>query len=492
MDSGTQTSAVPEAPVLTVRTPDGGTHRFSRSFHIGRDRDCELSIQDGHVSRRHAVVLLAEGSWSLRDLQSSNGIYVDGRRVEIAQIHDTLIVSLGIDGPVLSFEIDALSASAAEDPASSHEALDDATLLNDYAERYFSSDSDDDAVGGRTMMIRKAFGQIQKRQKRRQRWVVAAVLLVAIAAGGYAYHSNRQLRRQVELAEQMFYAMKAIDVNIAEVEQRMATSGAGGGGDQVRRYLEQRRQLEANYEQFVAGLSNRNLSEQERLILRVTRIFGECDVAAPADYISEVNTYIRRWQSTKRFVNAAKFAQDMGYTRPIVEELLKQNLAPQFFYLAMQESDFEPFRSGPRTRWGIAKGMWQFIPETGQRYGLRIGPLREVAGPDKDDERLHWEKATPAAARYIKDIYATDAQASGLLVIASYNWGEQRVIDLLKTMPRDPRERNFWKLLEKYRGRIPLQTYDYVFSIVAAAVIGENPTLFGFSIDSPLGALGKS
>ena len=40
-----------------------------------------------------------------------------------------------------------------------------------------------------------------------------------------------------------------------------------------------------------------------------------------------------------------------------------------------------------------------------------------------------------AAARYIKDIYATDAQASGLLVMASYNWGEQRVINLLRTMP---------------------------------------------------------
>ena len=130
----------------------------------------------------------------------------------------------------------------------------------------------------------------------------------------------------------------------------------------------------------------------------------------------------------------------------------------------------------------------------GHRHALRpaIGPLSKVQGPDKDDERLDWEKATPAAARYLKDIYATDAQASGLLVIASYNWGEQRVIDLLKTMPLDPRERNFWKLLEKYRGRIPLQTYDYVFSIVAAAVIGENPRLFGFPLDSPLAALEKS
>jgi hypothetical protein len=76
--------------------------------------------------------------------------------------------------------------------------------------------------------------------------------------------------------------------------------------------------------------------------------------------------------------------------------------------------------------------------------------------------------------------------------MASYNWGEQRVIDLLRTMPADPRERNFWKLLERYRQRIPGQTYDYVFHIVAAAVIGENPRLFGFPLDNPLAAAEKS
>ena len=92
--------------------------------------------------------------------------------------------------------------------------------------------------------------------------------------------------------------------------------------------------------------------------------------------------------------------------------------------------------------------MWQFIPETGERYGLAIGPLVKFRRPDPADDRSNWEKATVAAARYIKEIYATDAQASGLLVMASYNWGEGRVIKRLKQMPANPRERNFWKLLE--------------------------------------------
>jgi hypothetical protein len=135
--------------------------------------------------------------------------------------------------------------------------------------------------------------------------------------------------------------------------------------------------------------------------------------------------------------------------------------------------------------------MWQFIPETAGRYGLKTGPLVALRRPDPADDRHKWEKATAAAARYIKDIYSTDAQASGLLVMASYNWGENRIINMLRTMPANPRERNFWKVLEQHRDQVPKQTYDYVLSIVSAAVIGENPKLFGFGFDSPLAFLSR-
>ena len=131
--------------------------------------------------------------------------------------------------------------------------------------------------------------------------------------------------------------------------------------------------------------------------------------------------------------------------------------------------------------------MWQFVPATAKQYGLAIGPLAALRRPDPVDERHHWEKATDAAARYIRDIYSTDAQASGLLVMASYNWGERRVVNILRTMPANPRQRNFWKLLEGHRQSVPKETYDYVLSIVSAAAIGENPRLFGFPIDNPLG-----
>jgi len=154
--------------------------------------------------------------------------------------------------------------------------------------------------------------------------------------------------------------------------------------------------------------------------------------------------------------------------------------------LALQESNFDIYAVGRKTYKGYAKGMWQFIPDTAMKYGLRVGPLADLSRPDPRDERHNFEKATSAAVRYLKFIYSTDAQASGLLVMSSYNWGEEKVVKLIRSMPANPKDRNFWRLLTSYRDKIPQETYDYVYYIVSAAVIGENPRLFGFKFDNPL------
>jgi len=116
--------------------------------------------------------------------------------------------------------------------------------------------------------------------------------------------------------------------------------------------------------------------------------------------------------------------------------------------------------------------------------------LLEVGRYDPKDERFDFRKATMAAASYLRDIYTTEAQASGLLVMASYNWGEHRVRKLIQKMPENPRQRNFWELIKKHK--IPEETYKYVYYIFSAAVIGENPRLFGFDFDNPLAPAGQA
>jgi membrane-bound lytic murein transglycosylase D len=483
----------PVLPRLRVRTADGRAFRFSQSFHIGRGEDCEVRVDDVHVSRKHVAVSIVDGQWHIDDLQSSNGVFVNGDRVVTAMI-DRQPVTLrlgGEDGPSLALEAEAPSIVTRRgmQPTMQAEVTSgQARLPVDYAERYFGANADDEDLGPRTMMIRKAFHEVQKKQKRKYGALVAVAVLVAVVMGGYAFYGRRQMRQQLAIAEELFYSMKSLDVDVANVEKPVATAGNAQGKEQLRLYQERRREMERSYDQFLSGLNlyGRKLTEQEQLILRVTRRLGECELAAPPEYLSEVNSYIKKWQGSGRYARAVKLAQDMGYTKTIVREFQEQNLPPQFFYLAMQESDFDAFTSGPPTSMGIAKGMWQFIPETGQRYGLTIGPYAQFRRPDAGDDRHKWQKATAAAARYIKDIYSTDAQASGLLVMASYNWGERRIITLLRSMPANPRERNFWKVLEKHRDRVPKETYDYVFYILSAAVIGENPRLFGFPFDNPI------
>ena len=287
-------------------------------------------------------------------------------------------------------------------------------------------------------------------------------------------------------AGEMFYAMKQVEMQVSELEEEVVGTKRKDLMEKILAKRQKLRELETQYDRFLSELDiYEGLSEQDRLVFRMARLFGECEVAMPRDFLSEVKKYIRRWKSTERLQNGIKRAKENGFIPTVANEMWTKDLPPQFFYLALQESGFDSKAVGPLTRMGYAKGIWQFIPQTAELYGLKPGPLKNVGKYDAQDERFHFQKATKAAARYIRRIYNTDAQASGLLVIASYNWGEGNVINIIRKMPKNPRERNLWQLLKQYK--IPQETYDYVFYIFSAAVIAENPRLFGFDFQNPFG-----
>jgi hypothetical protein len=472
------------ASQIRVRT-ESLDELFTSGFRIGRAEDCGVRIQHDYVSRYHAEVVFESGRWVVRDLGSSNGIFIAGVRVPQSEIEKSVVVRLGVDGPALGLKVEEAVQQVAAAPA---QTLDSTAV---YAARYFEEPAKGQAVGEHTQMVRRAFHSVQKKQKRKHRAVVGVLLLLMVGVAGYAYYQHRQIAQQTAMAKDLFYAMKALDVDIANVERMVRDSQNQQGIDQVTRYQSRQKEMSKSYDKFLTSLRvyDPKMTEDQRLILRMARIFGECELDMPPGFVEEVQNYIKKWQSSGRLARAIATAQSNGYTQRITSELLAQNLPPQFFYLALQESDFDQYISGPPTYKGIAKGMWQFIPETAAKYGLRIGPLADFRRPDPADERHQWEKATNAAARYLKDIYSTDAQASGLLVVASYNWGEHRIVNLLRSMPENPRERNFWKVLADHKEKWPKETYDYVYYIFSAAVIGENPKLFGFRFENPLAHL---
>ncbi len=453
--------------------------RFENTFRIGRSDDCDVCIKNEYVSRSHVEVSLESGQWAVRDLQSGNGIFIGQQRVDTARIAPEVTIRLGIYGPVITLQIEQPLLKEAVSAGND-------TLLGHYIDHYFGRLTAD--AGEHTMILRQAFAQVQAKQRWNYRAIVAILCLAILAVGSYAIYERQASQKQRALAQDLFYGIKSLDLDIANVEKLLLESDAPGAADRIRNYQSSRRKMEQDYDQLLTTLHvyDPKMTEKERLVLRVARIFGECELDMPADFTAEIDKYIAIWQSSNRLAKAIRAAKDNGYTAKITEELLAQDLPPQFFYLALQESNFDPYVSGPNTRKGIAKGMWQFIPETAVKYGLRIGPLVDLRRPDPGDDRDHWDKETTAAVRYLKDLYRTDAQASGFLVMASYNWGEDQVLPLIRRLPANPKERNFWRLLSAYRDQIPQETFDYVFYIASAAVIGENPRLFGFDFDNPL------
>jgi Protein of unknown function (DUF3662)/FHA domain len=71
---------------------------------LGRSRECDVMLSDPNVSRRHAEVRADGGRWVVVDLGSTNGIKVNGRRVDSAPLEPGDRITLGLTD--LTFELD--------------------------------------------------------------------------------------------------------------------------------------------------------------------------------------------------------------------------------------------------------------------------------------------------------------------------------------------------------------------------------------------------
>ena len=336
-----------------------------------------------------------------------------------------------------------------------------------------------------------------RRSKKYLTLIGLAGLVTAVSWGlAVSYQHNKleseKLQHAREVAADIFYGMKELELQIATLQEEVRSMAANYLKAQTIAKRNQLEKMQARYDAFLSdiGLLDNSMSEKDRIIFYIARVLGEAEINMPDGFAKEIKKYIKKWRMMKILPEAISRAKANGYTKIVHRALSEHDLPPHFFYLALQESAFKKDAIGPETQHGIAKGIWQFIPKTAEKYGLRIGPLSASRQYDDEDERFDFEKSTHAAMRYLSDIYTTEAQASGLLVIACYNWGEDRIENLIRKLPDNPRERNFWHLLKNHK--IPQETYDYVFFIFAAAVIGENPKLFGFDFENPLRDIGST
>ena len=137
---------------------------------------------------------------------------------------------------------------------------------------------------------------------------------------------------------------------------------------------------------------------------------------------------------------------------PYIEEALRRaGLPDDLKYVAVIESALLPQALSRAS----ALGIWQFIPATARRYGLRVTASW--------DERRDPELATRAALAYLADLYGQFGQWS--LALAAYNSGEARV----RSAIRRQKVANYFQLA------LPRETERYVFRAYAAKLILSEP-----------------
>jgi len=502
----------------------GANRTFEVSVCIGRDEECEIRADASMVSRIHTRILYEDGSWWVVDVDSTNGTYVDGDETDRVSVNEETTIRMGLNGPTVKVEPTSRDPTPRESnllqcggtgpmetgpPMSSPSSGEIGDPSSDrsvtgYVQRSF--DGPDGAVGKRTRMIRQAYQKAKTEQRRKYLAALVALITLCILLGGYGVWQHVQNRQLSAQAKNVFAGLKEQALLITKLKRSVEATSNATLKNRLAALQKRRREQTRRYEGYVQELGlHRDLTRKEREIYRVARLFGESEFRIPAGFVRRVKRKIEDyWLGSARtdFVRAVRRANSNGYTPYIVRTLRKHGLPPELFYLALQESRFDTGAVGPRTRWGIAKGMWQFIPSTARRYGLQLGPRVDQRVADARDERHDFKKSTQAAADYLQTIYSTGAQASGLLVVASYNWGEHRVVDRMKGLPAPngipteavkdiperPRQRNYWAFLTRYKDRMPAETKDYVLKIFSAAVIGQAPELFGFSFDNPVQA----
>ncbi|HEX5070911.1 MAG TPA: LysM peptidoglycan-binding domain-containing protein [Vicinamibacterales bacterium] len=150
---------------------------------------------------------------------------------------------------------------------------------------------------------------------------------------------------------------------------------------------------------------------------------------------------------------------------PMIQSVFKAEGVPlDLAYLPMVES---AFKVNALSRVS-ARGMWQFMLPTAKENGL-----------DQDwfiDERADPEKATRAAAQYLKTLNSM-FDGDWEFTLASYNGGPGRLMKAAKASKKD----NFWDITASSR-YLPRETREYVPMVMAAIIIARNPELYGFHV----------
>tara|TARA_R110001583_G_scaffold2233_13_gene16469 strand:- start:1754 stop:3403 length:1650 start_codon:yes stop_codon:yes gene_type:complete len=175
-------------------------------------------------------------------------------------------------------------------------------------------------------------------------------------------------------------------------------------------------------------------------------------VVAQRDWYVKHPSYLTR---------VAKRAEPFLYY--IVEELEKNNVPVELALLPIVESAFDPFAYSH----GRASGMWQFVPGTGTRFGMKQNWWY--------DGRRDVVASTQGAIKYMKYLHEF-FDGDWLLALAAYNSGEGRVQRAVRKNKKQGKNTDFWAL------DLPRETRAYVPKLLSLVDIIKRPEQFNLNL----------
>ena len=448
---------------------------------IGRAPDNDIAIQGADaacVSLQHLEIHRTATGFGIRDLGSTNGTYLNGELIAEAELVAPATIRLGTQGPELAFVLEApsvappvasldktleipadsvrVSAPAAAAPASAayEGLLSEAVARARHARKH--------GLGDETLSImRDTLSRAMRHAGRRLRVTIAALAAGLLVVFGFAVGKIAVMNRD----------RRALDRRIEQIESQLQrTTESYPEADrlvtELDQYEGQLAQLERNPLFRIGGRGNQDLLAQE--IRSLMAEFGAEVYSIPPEFAERVTHYIEQYQGADRPLIARALGRAAPQTQIMRRLLEAEQLPPDLAYIALVES---AMARGQSSSAGAA-GAWQLTPATARAYGLRVD--KEV------DERMDLRKSTQAGCRYLRDLILDfGAGSSVMLALAAYNLGPSKVKQAVVRTVRDPiKQRNFWYL---YRVKaLPAETREYVPKVVAAVIIGRNPSRFGF------------
>jgi membrane-bound lytic murein transglycosylase D len=188
--------------------------------------------------------------------------------------------------------------------------------------------------------------------------------------------------------------------------------------------------------------------------------------AIPMDINSHVEAEIKRFTTVERSFFLESYRRSGRYHDHIVASLKEAGFPEELSWLPLIESGFK-VRALSRAR---ALGLWQFIPSTGYKFGLKRNTYI--------DERLDPYRSTEAAVNYLRELHQIFGDWTTAL--AAYNCGEGRVLRVIRSQNVNYLD-NFWDLYQ----RLPRETARYVPRFLATLHILNDPAKYGMTLPEP-------